>query len=268
MKHKNIPLNLIDVPEDRVTAVYDEELLGQLSASLAELGQLNPIIVTENGERYRLVDGLHRLDDARMKGEKTIPAVIYEGGETQTTILNLVTNRLRGKVKASEMVRSIDRLIHVDRLTSDEIAQKTGFGRDYIEQLWAISETWEGIKEALDREAIGVGVAFQLARLPGPLVQEQVLAVVLQFGWPMKQVKEQVDRVFQESEKMKDEPPPPPPKPAEPPPEPHCELCHVTPGPRMLSQIVLCPGCFGAAHARGQELQALAVSAIGDHGDP
>jgi ParB-like chromosome segregation protein Spo0J len=41
-------------------------------------GQKTPIQVREDGERYVLVEGLHRLEAARVLGEKTIIGLLVQ----------------------------------------------------------------------------------------------------------------------------------------------------------------------------------------------
>ena len=86
MKLRQVPVDLIDVPKVRVTAQYDEEMLALLKDSLASMGTVNPIILGANGERYEIIDGLHRLQEARARGEKTISSVIYEGGPKEALL--------------------------------------------------------------------------------------------------------------------------------------------------------------------------------------
>jgi len=196
MKHRNIPVDKITIPTTRVTAVYDEEQLQLLRQSLAAMGTIQPIVVVGTEAGYEVVDGLHRLQEARARGEAQISAVVYEGTPADSLLMNLVLNRVRGKVKASEMVAVIKSLWQDHQMDSDAIAAKTGLGRDYIEQLQVISQAAPGVQEALDREVIGVGIAYQLARLPSHLQQEEVLAKSQVWRLTVKDVKEQVDEVL------------------------------------------------------------------------
>lgn len=261
MRHKNVPLAEIHIPDVRVTAVYDDELQEQLRASLNATGQLQPIVLVQRDEGYELVDGLHRLEEARNRGEKNIPAVIYEGDSSDALLLNLQTNRLRGKTKASEMVQVIGELTQVHQMDSDEIVRRTGMTRDYVERLWKIAEAYPEVREALDRESIGVGAAFQIARLPNRQQQEEVLRVQVVYNLTVNDLKEHVDEILtamstpaQEVTREARQPAPPP----------QCEACASTPPPNLLTAVVLCPTCFGQVY-RVQQEAALASSADGTH---
>lgn len=249
MKHKNIPVLEIVVPETRVTAVYDDELSDQLSESIGALGQLQPIVVVDRGDHFELVDGLHRLIEAKNRGEKTIPSVVYEGDGAQPLILNLVTNRLRGKTKASEMVEVITELVNTHGLDSVQIAERTGLPRDYVERLWRIGEASQEVQDALDAEAIGVTAAHELARLPNYAQQDEFLKIYTVYKMTAKDIKAKVDEVLAY---MAEPAPVTQSEPTAPPPPPSCEGCSGTPPPNMLTAVVLCPNCFGHVYRTHQ----------------
>lgn len=239
---KDIRVDKVIVPEVRVNAIYDEELEEQLASSLKVAGQLVPILVIETPEGYELVDGRNRLEDAQRSGRKTIEAKVMPGDSVDALLFNLATNRLRGKTRASEMVLVIDELVHNRGMDSDQIQARTGLTRDYIERLWRISEAHALVREALDKELIGVGVAFQVSRLPRAEQQEMVMSTVHTFHMRVDQVKALVDDTLKQMEiPAHEEEPAPAPEPE----PPRCEVClDVTP-PNLLVSVALDPKCFG-----------------------
>jgi ParB family chromosome partitioning protein len=245
MKLRQIPVDQIIVPKVRVTAVYDEEHLALLRSSLEAMGTVNPIIVVAVDGGYEVVDGLHRWQEAKSRGEKTISAVVHEGGPQESLLMNLVLNRVRGKVKASEMVSVIEELWITHKMDSEAIAAKTGLGRDYIEKLQVISQASLPLKQALEEERIGTGAAFEIARLPNPLQQEQVLNQHLVYNIPIKELHQLVSNVLKEMEAQKTATPKLPLKESQKPPVYNCEACRKEIDPKYLRPIVVCPDCFG-----------------------
>lgn len=260
MKLRNIQVDLIDVPAVRVTAVYDEEHLALLKDSLAAMGTINPIILVGNGTRYEVVDGLHRLQEARTRGEKVIPAVVYEGGPKEALLKNLVLNKVRGKTKASEMVAVIKELWTTHGMTSDEIALQTGLTRDYIERLQRISQASPSVQEALDREIIGVGHAYELARLPRHEQQEEVVAKYQVWRWSVKELKAQVDMVLQMMEQRPAEGVPATPQAPPTPPVYRCDACQEESEPKHLRAVQLCPDCYGEVWHKARQRPPLPLS--------
>ena len=242
MKLKTIPVDKCAVPEVRVTAVYDEETQRLLRETIAAMGILQPIIVVLNGEKYDIVDGLHRWQEAKAQGHETIQAVVYEGGPQDALLMNLVLNKTRGKTKASEMVRAMKSLYEAFGLDVDKVAAKTGFKRDYIERLLRISAAAPSVQDALDREVISVGHAYEIARLGTYAAQDEIIAKYAIWKWPIKDLHDQIEQVLAYVEQAKQ-----PPLPLPPPEKPvyHCEGCKTQADLNQLRPVLLCPPCYG-----------------------
>lgn len=251
MKLKKIDPQRVKVPEVRVTAAYDEDLQKLLHDSLEAMGQVQPIVVTQSGEDYIVVDGLHRLQEAISKGATQIDAVVYEGDAKDALLKNLVLNRVRGKTKASEMVNVIASLFNDYEMDIDGLRDKTGLSRDYIEKLLKISLASPSVREALDQEVIGVGHAYEISRLPSHIAQDEVMAKYQVWRWTVKELRDQVDQVLSlidQATAPQVEPEPPPPS------KYYCEVCRTEATLRYLRAVLLCPDCFGAVWARHKEV--------------
>jgi ParB-like chromosome segregation protein Spo0J len=71
LKRETFPIANIYVPVKR-RATLDQKRVDEIAASMLESGQKTPILVREDGARFVLVEGLHRLEAARALGEQTI----------------------------------------------------------------------------------------------------------------------------------------------------------------------------------------------------
>ena len=70
-----LPIDNIYVPVKR-RATLNEETVRTLALEILEEGQKVPIQVRRDGNRFVLIEGLHRLEDCRSLGENTIAAFI------------------------------------------------------------------------------------------------------------------------------------------------------------------------------------------------
>jgi len=259
---QRIPIAKIEVPKVRVTQDYSEETQEVLQGTTKRLGILTPIVVTKTGETYQLVDGLHRLEQARDNNETEIDVVIYEGDSAANLTLNLVLNTVKGKTKASELVRVIEELTKVHGLDSDQIAKRTGLSREYIEKLWKIAGAAPSVREALDRELISVGAAWEISRLPAMEQQDYVVSMQGIWRLPVKDLKAMVDQTI----KMMSEPKPPAAAPVVVVPTlPKCDGCHKETEGKYLRPIVICPDCYGKVWAA---IKPPAAAAPGDASPP
>jgi sulfiredoxin len=77
MKRETIPIASIYVPTKR-RATLDPKVVEDLAASILEVGQQTPIQVRRDGDRFVLVEGLHRLEACKTLGEETIVGFIVQ----------------------------------------------------------------------------------------------------------------------------------------------------------------------------------------------
>lgn len=267
MELRNIDPHSITVPEVRVTAQFDEELYQQFKDSIAAVGSITPPICYEVEGELILCDGLHRLQEAIASGESSIPVVVIPGDMIDVLTKNIFLDHLRGKTPVSQMVTVIKTLSKEYGLDSDQIKEKTGLTRDYIEKLVRISEASPVVLDGLDRGVLGVGHAFELSRLPYPIQQEEILARHQVWRFTVRELHDQIDAVLKEMELLKTAPPATPPGEPPPPPQYSCEGCHQTVEPRYLRPVMLCPNCFGEVWRLGKAREEPKV-VVEDKGAP
>ena len=77
MKTKVLSIAGIYVPVKR-RATLDPERVQAIAQSILESGQQAPILVRQDGTRFVLVEGLHRLEACRSLGEETILGYLVE----------------------------------------------------------------------------------------------------------------------------------------------------------------------------------------------
>jgi sulfiredoxin len=71
MKREKFAISNIYVPVKR-RATLDPKKVHEIAESILEVGQQVPILVRQDGERFVLIEGLHRLEACRQLGEETI----------------------------------------------------------------------------------------------------------------------------------------------------------------------------------------------------
>jgi len=245
MKLKKIDPHIIKVPEVRVTAQFDVELYERFKDSIKAIGQISPPICYEVEGELVLCDGLHRLQEAIAGGLTSIDVAVIPGDMVDVLTKNVFLDHLRGKTPVAQMIQVIKTLYQEYNLDPDEIKDRTGLSRDYIEKLIRISEASPEVLRALDQGVIGIGHAFELCRLPYPIQQEEVIAKHQVWRFSVKELHEQIDAVLEQLEQIKREPPVPPPGGPRKPVEYKCEGCHESVEPRYLRPVMLCPNCFG-----------------------
>ena len=111
---------------------FDEETLGELAASIAQLGVLQPVLVRRVDDRYQLIAGERRWRAARRAGLTTVPAVVRTSDDVSAVEQALVENLHRQDLTPLEEAAAYQQLIEDFELTHDEVAQRVGKSRSAI----------------------------------------------------------------------------------------------------------------------------------------
>jgi sulfiredoxin len=77
LKTKIFQIATIHVPVKRAKTL-DMDKVGRIAESILEDGQTAPIQVRADGERFVLVEGLHRLEAMKALGESTISGYLVQ----------------------------------------------------------------------------------------------------------------------------------------------------------------------------------------------
>lgn len=194
---------VLQVPVDRVArnpdqprSSFDEGQLGELAASIAVHGVLQPIVVRELADGgYQLIAGERRLRAARLAGLETIPAVVRDnGGETDSLELALIENLQREDLNPIETALAYRELIDRFGLTHEAVARQVGKSRVAVSNALRLLDLASETREAIVGGRISEGHGRALAAISIPELQRAVLAIVLERGLSVRQTEELVRR--------------------------------------------------------------------------
>jgi sulfiredoxin len=77
IKRETFAITDIYVPVKR-RATLKAEVVEAIASSIMEVGQETPILVRRDGDRFVLVEGLHRLEACKALGEATIVGYVVQ----------------------------------------------------------------------------------------------------------------------------------------------------------------------------------------------
>ena len=134
--------------------MFDDEALQELSASIAQLGVIQPITLKPNGkDKYIIISGERRWRASQLAGLETIPAYIREVDDENLHAMALVENIQRENLNAIEIALGMKRLIEECGLTQEAMAEKVGKKRstvsNYMRLLSMPSEVQLAIKDGI-----------------------------------------------------------------------------------------------------------------------
>ena len=119
---REIPLEKIVPNKYQPRKHFDEAALAELSASLKQHGQLQPVVVIEQDEGYMIIAGERRFRAAAMAGFDTIKAVVANYENENLRELALIENIQRENLSALELAHSYKELLEEYQITQEELS--------------------------------------------------------------------------------------------------------------------------------------------------
>lgn len=189
-----IPIDQIERNPYQPRTSFAEEALAELAASIAAHGVLQPVLVTETLNGYRLVAGERRLRAAQMAGLKRIPALIRQASEQDQLELALVENLQRADLNAMDAARAYRQLRDLFGLTNEAIADRIGKARPTVVNTLRLLDLQPEAQDAIEAGRISEGHGRALLGL-APLAQREVLGLAVARGLSVRQVEELARRL-------------------------------------------------------------------------
>lgn len=171
-----------------------DDALATLAASIREHGVIQPILVTETLDGYRLVAGERRVRAARMAGLERIPAVVRQLADREQLELALVENLQREDLDPIEAARAYRQLIDEFSFSQEDLASRVGRARSTVANTLRLLDLHPAIQEAVAAGQVTEGHGRALGGLPTE-AQPRVLALVTDGDLSVRQTEELVRRV-------------------------------------------------------------------------
>ena len=174
---------------------FDEETLSELTASVAEMGVLQPILIRPLGEHtYELIAGERRWRAAQRAGLTTIPAVIRTTDDASSVEQALVENLHRQDLTALEEAAAYQQLIDDFGLTHDQVSSRVGKSRSAITNSLRLLGLPPAVQRLLADGQLSAGHARALLGTPDRSRQESLAREAVANGWSVRMVEDAVRR--------------------------------------------------------------------------
>lgn len=191
---------LLDVP---VTAIrpnphqprshFDEESLASLTASVRELGVLQPVIVRQTTENeYELVAGERRWRAARRAGLSSIPALVKNVNEVASVEHALVENLHRQDLNPLEEAAAYQQLIEDFGLTHEQLSTRVGRSRVAITNTLRLFQLPPTAQKLVADGQLSAGHARALLGTPDRAFQESLAKKAVSEQMSVRAVEEAV----------------------------------------------------------------------------
>jgi ParB family chromosome partitioning protein len=172
---------------------FDEEALASLTASIAELGVLQPILVRElPDDRFELIAGERRWRAAKRAGLPSIPVVVRTVDEVLSLEQALVENLHREDLNPLEEAAAYQQLMEDFDLTQEAVAQKVGKSRSSVANTLRLFQLPPSIQRLVAENQLAAGHAKALLGTPDRAYQEALAKRIVAEGLSVREAEEAV----------------------------------------------------------------------------
>jgi ParB family chromosome partitioning protein len=170
---QEVPISQIEPNPYQPRNRFDEETLAALTASIREVGVLQPVLVRQlSSERYTLIAGERRWRAAKRAGLQFIPIIVRNVNEELTLQHALVENLHRDDLNPLEEAAAYQQLIEDFHLTQEEVAQKVGKSRSGVANLLRLFQLPPQVQRLVAEGRLSAGHAKVLLGTPDRAFQE------------------------------------------------------------------------------------------------
>lgn len=173
---------------------FDEEALTGLTASIAELGILQPILVHPlGGGRYEIIAGERRWRAAKRAGLQNVPVVVRDASSDASLLEQaLVENLHRADLNPMEEAAAYQQLIEDFGLTQEQAASRVGKSRAAVSNTLRLFQLPPTIQGLVAEARLSAGHARALLATPDRSFQTELAQRIASEGLSVREAEQAV----------------------------------------------------------------------------
>jgi len=187
---RDIPIDDVDPNAEQPRRDFDKAALEQLADSIREAGVLSPILVVENGSRYRIVAGERRYRASRLAGLTTVPCIVRSMTTEQQMEAALIENLQREDLNPIEEAAAIRSLMQECGYTQEQAAKKLGKSRPAIANSLRLLNLPKQIMDLVVAGDLSAGHARVLAGVESEARQLELAHQCVLQGYSVRRLEE------------------------------------------------------------------------------
>ena len=188
---KEVPIEDIIRDEEQPRKEFNAEAIEALAASIKEHGVLQPIVVTKEEGKYKIVAGERRWRASKIAGLKKVPVIIRTIDLQNRLELAIIENAQREDLNAIELATAYAKLKAQFNLTAKEIAAKVGKSESSVFNTMRLLSFSDDIKKTIVKEKLSEGVMRPLVTADPEMVNK-ILPKIIEEGWTARKVERYV----------------------------------------------------------------------------
>jgi ParB family chromosome partitioning protein len=188
---QELPIGAISPNRRQPRTQFDEESMAALTASVRELGVLQPVLVrSTGGGAYELIAGERRWRAAKRAGMSMIPAIVRTADDTASLEQALVENVQREDLNPLDEAAAYQQLLEDFHLTHDELASRVGKSRAAISNTLRLFQLPPTVQRMVAEGRLTAGHARALLTTPDRSYQENLAQRIVTDGMSVRAVED------------------------------------------------------------------------------
>lgn len=184
-----IEISRIEMGTHQPRRSFDQEKIKELAESIRNIGLIQPVVVTQSGEKYRLIVGERRLRAAKIAGLKEIPAFVKDYSEDKALEIALIENIQREDLNPIEEATAYKIILDREQITQENLSERIGKSRSYIANMVRLLDLPDEVQEHVSRGTISVGQAKAVLSLSDAGAMEKLVARILDEQLTVREVE-------------------------------------------------------------------------------
>ena len=188
-KLRDIKIDDIVPDEDQPRRSFKQDQLDALADSIREHGVLMPIVVTKEGDKYKIVAGERRWRASKIAGLDKMPAIIRTLDAQNRLELSLIENVQREDLNAIEIATAYAKLKTQFNLSSADVAKRVGKSEPAVINTMRLLTLPDEAKHAMVEHKLSEGQMRPLITAT-PEQIKSVLPRIIAEGWSARKVEQ------------------------------------------------------------------------------
>lgn len=182
---------------------FAQESIDELALSIKESGILQPIVVTPEGDHYKIIIGERRWLAAQKIGLKKIPAIVRSMTKEKQIEASLIENLQREDLNPLEIALAYQKLIQELHYTQQEVAEKVGKDRTSVTNYLRLLKLPKEIQRNLAENKISMGHARALIPFENLDLQISLSRTIIEKDLSVRDVEKLINKLKRKTPEKK-----------------------------------------------------------------
>jgi ParB family chromosome partitioning protein len=174
-RSRSLPIAFLKPNPLQPRRIFDVEELKSLTASIAEKGVLQPILVRPTGtpDLYEIVAGERRWRAAQAAKLHEVPVIIRSFSDVQSLEIAIIENVQRSDLNAIEEAAAYNELMDKFRYTQERVSEVVGKSRSHVANMLRLLKLPASVKGLISEGKLSAGHARTLIGVADPEARAQ-----------------------------------------------------------------------------------------------